>query len=407
MNRQSCVNFYDQTVFHPFTSHKGGMILSNVRDEQGDKLYLNRFVRAESNPSILNETSGETLSGLDARKFYEDLVQQEGNQFSTSTQTIDSSHKQGKKWQRKETEKSRTSHTFDNQTDGRPAFQVENSEIEILRNQRAQQRNETVKNNLFRAIADGNIRKVKELLSSENEVLGIDICDQHGWTPLMSATAAGNIEIVKYLIEQGADIYEKRDYGGQSAWNIAVKLDLAEIINLFYNRRVKQEKVSSDEEAESVSCIDIDGAENHYCESCGIEVPSFEMRRHQTSMNHLFQLYKEKNSQTSYQIAESNVGYKMLKEAGWSEEKGLGPEGLGQKHPIATVLKNDRAGLGLKVKERKRITHFKANDHDAVKNKNLPTKERKQKNSLKRENLKKKMKSKFWERNLRAYMNKD
>ena len=375
-------------------------------DEQGDKLYLNRFVRAENNTSSATETSGKTLNGLDARKFYEELVQ-EGNGSSTSTKPSASMHKQSKKMRRKETEKSRTSNTFNNQTAGRPAFQVENSEIEILRNQRAQQRNETVKNSLFRAITDGNIRKVKELLSSENEVLGIDICDQHGWTPLMSATAAGNMEIVTYLIDKGADIYEKRDYGGQSAWNIAVTLDLTEIINLFYNRRVKQEKFSSDEEAESVCHVDIDEAENHRCDLCGIEVPSFEMKTHQTSMNHLFQLYKEKNLETSYQIAESNVGYKMLKEAGWSEERGLGPEGLGQRHPIATVLKSDRSGLGLKVKERKRVTHFKANDYDAVENQNLLTKERKQKKSLKREDLRKKMKSKCWERNLRAYMNKD
>eukprot|EP00112_Aurelia_sp_Birch-Aquarium-sp1_P015617 Seg3478.3 transcript_id=Seg3478.3/GoldUCD/mRNA.D3Y31 product="G patch domain and ankyrin repeat-containing protein 1-like" protein_id=Seg3478.3/GoldUCD/D3Y31 len=375
-------------------------------DEQRHQLYLNRFVRADSNPSTSKDRSGETLSGLDARKFYEDLVHEE-NEFLRATKPTDGTQKQGKEFRRKKKQKPST--CSDRTAAARPTyiFEVENSEVERLKNQRAQQRNETVKNNLFRAITEGNIEKVKRLLSSEDEVLGLDICDQHGWTPLMSATAAGNIEIVKYLIDQGADIYQRRDKGGQSAWNIAVKLDQTETIDLFYNRRVKQEQVSTDEEAESVCHIDIDGTEHQRCELCGIEMPSFEMKTHQTSMTHLFQLYKEKNSQTSYQIAESNVGYKMLKEAGWSEEKGLGPEGLGQKHPIATVFKNDRLGLGQKSKERKRVTHFKAHDYDAIKNKNLLTNERKQKNSLKRENMKKKMKSKCWERNLRAYMNKD
>jgi hypothetical protein len=56
-------------------------------------------------------------------------------------------------------------------------------------------------------------------------------------------------------------------------------------------------------------------------------------------------------------LPESNRGYQLLKDMGWKEDAGLGPTGQGRVAPIATVLKNDRAGLGVPHAPA-RVTHF-------------------------------------------------
>jgi len=38
----------------------------------------------------------------------------------------------------------------------------------------------------------------------------------------------------------------------------------------------------------------------------------------------------------------------MLRDQGWSYEKGLGVNEQGRRHPIPTRLKNDRLGIGVK-----------------------------------------------------------
>ena len=38
----------------------------------------------------------------------------------------------------------------------------------------------------------------------------------------------------------------------------------------------------------------------------------------------------------------------MLRDQGWSYEKGLGVNEQGRRHPIPTRIKNDRLGIGVK-----------------------------------------------------------
>ena len=41
----------------------------------------------------------------------------------------------------------------------------------------------------------------------------LEASDVNGWTPLMRATFKGNTEIVKILVENGADVNAKNAYG--------------------------------------------------------------------------------------------------------------------------------------------------------------------------------------------------
>lgn len=62
-------------------------------------------------------------------------------------------------------------------------------------------------------------------------------------------------------------------------------------------------------------------------------------------------------------LPESNRGYRLLMNMGWKEDSGLGPTGAGRIEPVATVLKNDRAGVGVQPTAKlARITHFPAHD---------------------------------------------
>lgn len=56
-------------------------------------------------------------------------------------------------------------------------------------------------------------------------------------------------------------------------------------------------------------------------------------------------------------LNQSNVGFRMMQTQGWQYEEGLGALGEGRRHPVATVLKKDRSGIGHKH-EPKRVTHL-------------------------------------------------
>ncbi|KAF7255898.1 hypothetical protein EG68_06938 [Paragonimus skrjabini miyazakii] len=101
-------------------------------------------------------------------------------------------------------------------------------------------------------------------------------------------------------------------------------------------------------------------------------------------------------------IPRSNVGYQLLERIGWSDcvshsdmgndeldslvlsstavdtshaihsviqtGGGLGPHGQGRRHPVSTILKRDRFGLGWTdtTKQTARVTHFAPHDVRAV-----------------------------------------
>jgi len=65
--------------------------------------------------------------------------------------------------------------------------------------------------NLFSACKYGELEKVKEYLDKKN----VDVTDDaFGYTPLMNASRHDNLEIVRFLINSGADMEKKCTNGG-------------------------------------------------------------------------------------------------------------------------------------------------------------------------------------------------
>ncbi|CAJ0828550.1 8461_t:CDS:10 [Entrophospora sp. SA101] len=46
-------------------------------------------------------------------------------------------------------------------------------------------------------------------------------------------------------------------------------------------------------------------------------------------------------------LNETNIGFRMLRDQGWSYDKGLGINEQGPRHPISTRIKNDKYGIGI------------------------------------------------------------
>ena len=67
-----------------------------------------------------------------------------------------------------------------------------------------------INNRLIVASKVGDINKVKELLDNGADV---DVKNDDGWVPLSFAVRSGNIETVKLLIDRGANKEVKTNYG--------------------------------------------------------------------------------------------------------------------------------------------------------------------------------------------------
>uniref|UniRef100_A0A8C5MDR3 Ankyrin repeat, SAM and basic leucine zipper domain containing 1 n=1 Tax=Leptobrachium leishanense TaxID=445787 RepID=A0A8C5MDR3_9ANUR len=64
-------------------------------------------------------------------------------------------------------------------------------------------------NTLKKALTDGNVEQVKELLDSG---LSVESCFRFGWTPLMYAASVANLEMVRLLLDRGANASFDRDH---------------------------------------------------------------------------------------------------------------------------------------------------------------------------------------------------
>jgi uncharacterized protein len=58
---------------------------------------------------------------------------------------------------------------------------------------------------LIEAVKAANFSAIKEFIGAGGD---INQQDEHGWTPLNWAAGKGNLEIVKYLCEKGADVFK-------------------------------------------------------------------------------------------------------------------------------------------------------------------------------------------------------
>lgn len=82
---------------------------------------------------------------------------------------------------------------------------------------------------LFEYVKNNNIEKVKGLITG-----GIDLNsrDDYGWTPLNWAAGRGNLEMVRLLVESGADVLN-RGYDKRTPYEIALAAGHGKVADYF------------------------------------------------------------------------------------------------------------------------------------------------------------------------------
>ncbi|KAF9352982.1 G patch domain and ankyrin repeat-containing protein 1 [Mortierella sp. AD094] len=93
------------------------------------------------------------------------------------------------------------------------------------------------------------------------------------------------------------------------------------------------------------------------CEPCQIEVREDDLERHRRGTAHLISEESPVRPLDHLTLGHSNKGFRMLVSSGWDYEKGLGVDGQGARHPVATRLKHDRLALGAAGVNKKLVTH--------------------------------------------------
>lgn len=271
-------------------------------------------------------------------------------------------------------------------------------------------------NMLLKAVEQKDLKYLQRYMTSEN----VNVSDDFGWTPLMSAAYCGHMEIVQFLLSLGAN-KRIRDRSGLTAAQLALKKNYLNVVALLKKKPELSSSSSSNQLSGNVSktydtstlprSVSARSPVEHerdvfyffkeekthfsqntafYCEICKANFQETTPQKHESSTLHIFNM-KPKQKLDMYGISRQNKGYRMLLNTGWDEEAGLGPSGKGIKYPIKTCLKMDRKGLGQSVENEYKVTHFKQNDTAAVNtklSKQKPLKKRDRERLLHRETRK-------------------
>ncbi|XP_017475832.1 PREDICTED: G patch domain and ankyrin repeat-containing protein 1 homolog [Rhagoletis zephyria] len=234
----------------------------------------------------------------------------------------------------------------------------------------------------FRYATSNNIEELARFDYQPNDV---NACDTFGWTALMMAACEGAKNAVRMLLQLGADKNIKEKCG-RTALDIAKQKgheDIAVLLKRgleFEISRVDEKRSPSDHPTQAF-----------YCSICAQTFSDTTRLQHQTSTLHQFNTKstKSKHKLDKFNISSKNRGLQMMVKQGWDKESGLGPTKDGRLYPIKTVIRKKRTGLGTD-QEPARITHFGANDLEAVKHNNssvLPTKKKRSRNDIRSEKL--------------------
>lgn len=240
-------------------------------------------------------------------------------------------------------------------------------------------------NTLLKAVEQKDLKFLQKYMTSDN----VNLSDDFGWTPLMSAAYCGHLEIVQFLLSLGAN-KKIRDRSGLTAAQLALKRNYLSIVALL---KKKSESLSNNNQSSAnvsrtcttgvlpVKSISAESpmecrkgvfnlteekasfpqSTTFYCEICKATFQETTLQKHESSTLHIFNT-KPKLKHTMYGISKQSKGYRMLLNTGWDEENGLGPSGKGMKYPIKTCVKTDRKGLGQSTEGEYKITHLKSSD---------------------------------------------
>ena len=201
-----------------------------------------------------------------------------------------------------------------------------------------------------------------------------NVKDDYGWSPLEIAAVGGNCDIVRFLLDKDAKIYNQ-----ERLHKILNKKDLEDVRNLIesYNEDLID---LSDEEVSL-----------ELCDDCGEMFDTANEAAHKATIVHQLSLKEEDGSvkrNPGFQLTEGNRGFQMMKRSGWDGVSGLGDEAQGKLFPVKTVFKHDRRGIDIGDKKKMRITHFGPKDAESVahrrKRKPFNVKKQKPKKTVKR-----------------------
>ncbi|KAJ8270550.1 hypothetical protein GJAV_G00116230 [Gymnothorax javanicus] len=208
---------------------------------------------------------------------------------------------------------------------------------------------------LLKYAQEGNLPGLCELL--EKKGCDINFKDSFYWTAIMCASYAGQLGAVRLLLLKGAAWVGVVDTQGRDARDLADQAGHMEVVQELDGHHVRSDapRHSSGDSA----------SQPQWCSVCGIQYSESE-ERHRSSTLHQFSLPQAPPT-PEYCLPPSSAGYRMMLSARWDPKEGLGPEGVGRKNPIKTVLKRDRKGLGYGPAPKARVTHFKPKDTLAVK----------------------------------------
>ena len=332
-------------------------------------------------------TISGTLTGEEARSFYEEVVSNGPNQaVASSGQSVMGRARKGEgrlSRKRRATSRQRQLPTkkrgFVSQTTANPSRLPSQSQ-------------------LFRFAQEGSLEELRAAI--EVGQFDVDTVDSFNWSLLMCAASAGHTEVVHWLLRQGAQWRGVMDQKGNDApWlaRLSGHESVARLIEEFNPRQESSEAPSSTR------------SEPFYCEICKQTVSTSAKSSHDVSTVHQFSCQHTPHA-SNYIIPHSNRGFQMMVRGGWDPGKGLGSDGQGRQFPVKTVLKQDRYGLGVPSSSSRhpRVTHFSAHDVRAVKRRKgrRQQEEDKPRNS-KRERARALEKKRGWEIRLRRYMDTD
>lgn len=194
----------------------------------------------------------------------------------------------------------------------------------------------------------------------------INQTDEFGWTALMMAACDNNLSAVRFLCENGANVAMKtrKEF---SAHDLAESKGHARIVAFLEEHASKSAEIliSSSSDEESAEAND-ERVRTSGCDVCGCAVLEKDKKRHMVSTVHRFNETNSHKFTKHFGIPDSNVGFQMMLRQGWNRENGLGPQHDGALHPVKTVMRKFRSGLGTRQEAKPRVTHFRPFDSEAV-----------------------------------------